>query len=246
MTKNVMDDKKQLDKRVTRLEDYFRDSDHVENWQSPSSNLKSPQKKSQGTGHVSNQSTEAVKSVSDIQPNVPLALKPPKKSAFTGLPVIVENLTATLDTKKYKKTEEKAVSLGHETGTAFPDKPRSNLVKQHFQKWREITLGKNKDIQWAKTRPAAFEEQPAFINEQYATVFLWTLSGPEPYSDKQVSIIDEIDNEKFVKRIKTYPMPKLGDFTIVYEHMPVSLAEIAASRQVRGPELAFILKQVRL
>jgi hypothetical protein len=99
------------------------------------------------------------------------------------------------------------------------------------------------DVQLARTKPAAFEEKPPLLDEKQSSVLFWTLSGSE--SEEQVSVVRKIENRRFVKGIGVYTMPTPGEFTVVYEFMPVSLAEIAASRKVRGPELAYILKQVR-
>ncbi|KAK2666458.1 Serine-threonine/tyrosine-protein kinase, catalytic domain [Fusarium oxysporum f. sp. vasinfectum] len=213
---SAMDNEKQPDKRATRLGNFFAGSDVIADFESQSPKVIPPQIDTSGDERTSDKKAKTLlKSIPDIPPKAQQVSKPPKRVAFAGLPVIVENPTAILGPKK---------------------------AQRHFERYYKITLGRNMDVQLARTKPAAFEEKPPLLDEKQSSVLFWTLSGSE--SEEQVSVVRKIENRRFVKGIGVYTMPTPGEFTVVYEFMPVSLAEIAASRKVRGPELAYILKQI--
>ncbi|KAF4495427.1 hypothetical protein FAGAP_8436 [Fusarium agapanthi] len=233
-----MDNEKQPDKRATRLGNFFAGSDVIADFESQSPKVIPPQIDTSGDERTSDKKAKTLlKSIPDIPPKDQQVSKPPKRVAFAGLPVIVENPTAILGPKKHVEDNRITASVEH-------DQTKANRLERHFERYYKITLGRNMDVQLARTKPAAFEEKPPSLDEKQSSVLFWTLSGSE--SEEQVSVVRKIENRRFVKGIGVYTMPTPGEFTVVYEFMPVSLAEIAASRKVRGPELAYILKQVKI
>jgi hypothetical protein len=234
---SAMDNEKQPDKRATRLGNFFAGSDVIADFESQSPKVIPPQIDTLGDERTSDKKAKTLlKSIPGIPPKAQQVSTPPKRVAFAGLPVIVENPTAILDPKKHVEDNRITASLEH-------DQAKTNHLERHFERYYKITLGRNIDVQLARTKPAAFKEKPPLLDEKQSSVLFWTLSGSE--SEEQVSVVRKIENRRFVKGIGVYTMPTPGEFTVVYEFMPVSLAEIAASRKVRGPELAYILKQVR-
>ncbi|KAM5359394.1 hypothetical protein ACJA88_015100 [Fusarium oxysporum] len=233
---SAMDNEKQPDKRATRLGNFFAGSDVIADFESQSPKVIPPQIDTSGDERTSDKKAKTLlKSIPDIPPKAQQVSKPPKRVAFAGLPVIAENPTAILGPKKQVEDNRITASLEH-------DQTKTNRLERHFERYYKITLGRNMDVQLARTKPAAFEEKPPLLDEKQSSVLFWTLSGSE--SEEQVSVVRKIENRRFVKGIGVYTMPTPGEFTVVYEFMPVSLAEIAASRKVRGPELAYILKQI--
>ncbi|EXA31036.1 hypothetical protein FOVG_17632 [Fusarium oxysporum f. sp. pisi HDV247] len=233
---SAMDNEKQPDKRATRLGAFFSGSDIIADFESTSPKVIPPQIDTSGYEPTADKKAKTLlKSIPDIPPKAQQVSKPPKRVAFAGLPVIVENPTAILDPKKHVEDNRITASLEH-------DQAKTNRLERHFERYYKITLGRNMDVQLARTKPAAFEENPLLLDEKQSSVLFWTLSGSE--SEEQVTVVRKIENRRFVKGIGVYTMPTPGEFTVVYEFMPVSLAEIAASRKVRGPELAYILKQI--
>ncbi|KAH7228604.1 uncharacterized protein BKA55DRAFT_545680 [Fusarium redolens] len=222
-----MDNEKQPDKRATRLGDFFGGSDVIADCESQSSKVIPPQIDTSGDERTSDKKAKTLlKSIPDIPPKAQQVSKPPKRVAFAGLPAIVENPMAILGPKKHVEDNRITASLEH-------DQTKANRLERHFERYYKISLGRNMDVQLARTKPAAFEEKPPLLDEKQSSVLFWTLSGSE--SEEQVSVVRKIENRRFVKGIGVYTMPT-----------PVSLAEIAASRKVRGPELAYILKQVKI
>ncbi|EXK79222.1 hypothetical protein FOQG_16168 [Fusarium oxysporum f. sp. raphani 54005] len=231
-----MDNEKQPDKRATRLGAFFSSSDIIADFESKSPKVIPPQIDTSGYEPTAAKKAKTLlKSIPDIPPKAQQVSKPPKRVAFAGLPVIVENPTAILNPKKHVEDNRITASLEH-------DQAKTNRLERHFERCYKITLGRNMDVQLARTKPAAFEEKPLLLDEKQSSVLFWTLPGSE--SEEQVSVVRKIENRRFVKGIGVYTMSTPGEFTVVYEFMPVSLAEIAASRKVRGPELAYILKQI--
>ncbi|PNP59219.1 hypothetical protein FNYG_15001 [Fusarium nygamai] len=229
-----MDPVKHLDKRVTRLGHFLAGSGDIADFEVQSPEVIPSQKDSPSNQRTSDKKAKTLHK-SLAQNKVPQVSKPPKKVAFADLPVIAENPETTIDPKEHIEDNVAATSAEH-------DQPDTSRLERHFEPYYKITLGRHFDVQVARTKPAAFEEKPAFLDEKQTRVFFWSLSGSE--SKDQVSIVRKIDNKKFVKGIGVYTMPTPGEFIVAYEFMPVSLAEIAASRKVRGPELAYILKQI--
>ncbi|KAF4425191.1 hypothetical protein F53441_14175 [Fusarium austroafricanum] len=239
---SAMESEKQPDKRATRLGDFLGGSDVVADFENQSLKAIPPHIGASGNERTSDKKAKTLlKSIPDIQPKAQLVSKPLKKVAFAGLPVIVENPTASLNPRKHVQVNKTAASPKHDTQSAVPHDSKSGRLERHFERYYKIALGRNMDVQLARAKPAAFEEKPPLLDKNQSSVLFWTISGPE--SEKQVSVVRTIENRRFVKGIGVYTMPTPGEFTVVYEFMPVSLAEIAASRNVHGPELAYILKQ---
>ncbi|KAG7404310.1 putative serine/threonine-protein kinase MRK1-like protein [Fusarium oxysporum f. sp. rapae] len=234
ITVSVMDPVKQLDKRVTRLGHFLAGSGDIADFEVQSPKVIPSQKDSPSNQRTSDKKAKTLHK-SLPQNKVPQVSKPPKKVAFADLPVIAENPETTIGPKEHIEDNVTATSSEH-------GQPGTSRLERHFEPYFKITLGRHFDVPVARAKPAAFEEKPAFLDEKQTGVFFWSLSGSE--SKDQVSIVRKIENKKFVKGIGVYTMPTPGEFIVAYEFMPVSLAEIAASRKVRGPELAYILKQI--
>jgi hypothetical protein len=239
-----MDPAKQPDKRATRLGDFFGGSGDITDLEIQTPEAIPSQKDSTSGQHTSDKKVKTLHK-SLPQPKHPQVSKPSKKAAFADLPVIDEMPETVVGPKKH--VEDNAT-----TTLAEHDQPEtSRLLERHFEPYYKITLGRHSDVRVARTKSAAFEEKPAFLGENQTSVFFWTVSGsddrvPNKNKDKdQVAIVNKIVSKKFIKGIGVYTIPTPGEFIVAYEFMPLSLAEIAASRKVRGPELAYILKQVR-
>ncbi|KAF5725156.1 hypothetical protein FMUND_119 [Fusarium mundagurra] len=222
-----MDPVKHLDKRVTRLGHFLAGSGDIADFEVQSPEVIPSQKDSPSNQRTSDKKAKTLHK-SLAQNKVPQVSKPPKKVAFADLPVIAENPETTIDPKEHIEDNVAATSPEH-------DQPDTSRLERHFEPYYKITLGRHFDVQVARTKPA-------FLDEKQTRVFFWSLSGSE--SKDQVSVVRKIENKNFVKGIGVYTMPTPGEFIVAYEFMPVSLAEIAASRKVRGPELAYILKQI--
>lgn len=252
---SVMDNQKQPGKRDTRLEDYFGGSGDMVDSKLPSSKAIPPEKDPAGNLSKSDKENKTFHRTPPDR-KVPQVLKPSKKVAFAGLPVIVENRETEVGPKEYVEHKEVVTSEQH-------DQFNNNYLAQHFEPYYKLTLGRNDNIRIRRINSAAFQEDLAAIqeglevlDERQTCVFLWTLSASD---DKilhkitdQVYIINK--NEKFVRLMGVYPAskkstsedeaPKSYGVTLAYEFMPVSLGEVAAFREIDGPELACILKQV--
>jgi hypothetical protein len=244
VTVSVMDNEKQPDKRATRLGDFFGGSGDIAVFEVQSPKVVPSEKDSSSNQRTSGKNAKTLHK-SLPKPKAPQVLKPSKKVAFADLPVIDENPETAVGPKKHVEGNATTTSSEH-------DQPEtSRLLERHFEPYYKITLGRHSDVRVARTKSAAFEEKPAFLGENQTSVFFWTVSGsddrvPNKNKDKdQVAIVNKIVSKKFIKGIGVYTMPTPGKFIVAYEFMPLSLAEIAASRKVRGPELAYILKQVR-
>jgi hypothetical protein len=257
-----MDNEKQPDKRATRLGDFFGGSGDIAVFEVQSPKVVPSEKDSSSNQRTSGKNAKTLhkslpqrkapqvlkpsKAPQVLKPSkAPQVLKPSKKVAFADLPVIDENPETAVGPKKHVEDNATTTSSEH-------DQPEtSRLLERHFEPYYKITLGRHSDVRVARTKSAAFEEKPAFLGENQTSVFFWTVSGsddrvPNKNKDKdQVAIVNKIVSKKFIKGIGVYTMPTPGKFIVAYEFMPVSLAEIAASRKVRGPELAYILEQVR-
>ncbi|KAF4331730.1 hypothetical protein FBEOM_14502 [Fusarium beomiforme] len=241
MAVSAMDNEKQPDKRATRLGDFFGGSDVIADFESQSPKLIRPQIDNSVDERTSDKKAKTLhKSLPD--PKAAQAMKPSKKVAFADLPVIDEKPETTVVPKRHIEHKEVATSQ-------LRDQSKSSRLAQHFEAYYKITLGRNKDIPVWRIKPAAFQENLAVLDEKQTCVLLWSLSGSDDRvpnkSEDQVDLIRKIVSKKFVKGIGGYTMSTSDEITVAYEFMPVSLAEIAASRKVRGPEMAYILKQVR-
>ncbi|KAF4964419.1 hypothetical protein FSARC_7654 [Fusarium sarcochroum] len=247
VTVSVMDNEKQPDKRATRLGDFFGGSGDIAVFEVQSPKVIPSEKDSSSNQRTSGKNAKTLHK-SLPQPKAPQVLKPSKKVAFADLPVIDEKPEAVVGPKKQVEDNATTTSAEH-------DQPEtSHLLERHFEPYYKITLGQHNDVRVARTKPAAFEEKPPFLDKNLdknqTSVFLWTVPGPDnrlPNNNKdkdKLTIASNIVSEKFVKILGAYEMPKPGIFLVAYEFMPLSLAEIAASRKIRGPELAYIVKQV--
>ncbi|KAH7186345.1 hypothetical protein DER44DRAFT_859178 [Fusarium oxysporum] len=197
-----MDNEKQPDKRATRLGNFFAGSDVIADFESQSPKVIPPQIDTSGDERTSDKKAKTLlKSIPDIPPKAQQVSKPPKRVAFAGLPVIVENPTAILGLKKHVEDNRITASLEH-------DQTKTNRLERHFERYYKITLGRNMDVQLARTKPAAFEEKPPLLDEKQSSVLFWTLSGSE--SEEQVSVVRKIENRRFVKGIGVYTMPTPG------------------------------------
>jgi hypothetical protein len=256
---SVMDNEKQPSKRATRLADFFGGSGDMVDFELPSSKAIPPEK-----DPVSNLSKPDKEDKTFHRPppdrKVPQVLKLSKKVAFADLPVIVENRETEVGPKEYVEQKEVVTSQQH-------DQFKNSHLARHFEAYYKITLGRNEDIPVCRIKSAAFQEDSAAIqkgaevlDERQTCVLLWPPSGsddsiPNP-TDDQVKIIKKIVDKRFVRGMGAYEMlpsreptlayekPPPREFTLAYEFMPVSLAEVAASRKIRGSELAYILKQI--
>ncbi|OBS17064.1 hypothetical protein FPOA_12391 [Fusarium poae] len=240
MTVGIMDGVNEPDKRATRLEDFFGGGGDMADFEVPSPNIIPAEGDPSSSQSTSDKKAKTLHGTPP-HPKAPQALKLSKRVAFAGLPVIVENQETVAGPKEHVEHKEVAASQLH-------DPSKSSPLSRHFEAYYKIQLGRNEDIPVCRIKPAAFEENPAVLDQKLTSVLLWTLSGSDDRvpnkSEDQVKIVHAIVSEKFVKGIGGYEMPKRGVFTIVYEFMPVSLADVAASRKVRGSELAYILKQI--
>ncbi|KAI3573301.1 hypothetical protein IWW34DRAFT_887588 [Fusarium oxysporum f. sp. albedinis] len=197
-----MDNEKQPDKRATRLGNFFAGSDVIADFEIQSPKVIPPQIDTSGDERTSDKKAKTfLKSIPDIPPKAQQVSKPPKRVAFAGLPVIVENPTAILGPKKHVEDNRITASLEH-------DQTKTNRLERHFERYYKITLGRNMDVQLARTKPAAFEEKPPLLDEKQSSVLFWTLSGSE--SEEQVSVVRKIENRRFVKGIGVYTMPTPG------------------------------------
>ncbi|KAH7142398.1 hypothetical protein DER46DRAFT_640328 [Fusarium sp. MPI-SDFR-AT-0072] len=197
-----MDNEKQPDKRATRLGNFFAGSDVIADFESQSPKVIPPQIDTSGDERTSDKNAKTLlKSIPDIPPKAQQVSKPPKRVAFAGLPVIVENPTAILGPKKHVEDNRITASLEH-------DQTKTNRLERHFERYYKITLGRNMDVQLARTKPAAFQEKPPLLDEKQSSVLFWTLSGSE--SEEQVTVVRKIENRRFVKGIGVYTMPTPG------------------------------------
>ncbi|KAH7184451.1 hypothetical protein DER44DRAFT_816975 [Fusarium oxysporum] len=197
-----MVNEKQPDKRATRLGAFFSSSDIIADFESKSPKVIPPQIDTSGYEPTADKKAKTLlKSIPDIPPKAQQVSKPPKRVAFAGLPVIVENPTAILNPKKHVEDNRITASLEH-------DQAKTNRLERHFERCYKITLGRNMDVQLARTKPAAFEEKPPLLDEKQSSVLFWTLSGSE--SEEQVSVVRKIENRRFVKGIGVYTMPTPG------------------------------------
>ncbi|EGU72965.1 hypothetical protein FOXB_16520, partial [Fusarium oxysporum f. sp. conglutinans Fo5176] len=197
-----MDNEKQPDKRATRLGAFFSSSDIIADFESKSPKVIPPQIDTSGYEPTAAKKAKTLlKSIPDIPPKAQQVSKPPKRVAFAGLPVIVENPTAILNPKKHVEDNRITASLEH-------DQAKTNRLERHFERCYKITLGRNMDVQLARTKPAAFEEKPLLLDEKQSSVLFWTLPGSE--SEEQVSVVRKIENRRFVKGIGVYTMSTPG------------------------------------
>ncbi|QKD57629.2 uncharacterized protein FOBCDRAFT_242085 [Fusarium oxysporum Fo47] len=197
-----MDNEKQPDKRATRLGAFFSGSDIIADFESTSPKVIPPQIDTSGYEPTADKKAKTLlKSIPDIPPKAQQVSKAPKRVAFAGLPVIVENPTAILNPKRHVEDNTITASLEH-------DQAKTNRLERHFERCYKITLGRNMDVQLARTKPAAFEENPLLLDEKQGSVLFWTLSGSE--SEEQVTVVRKIENRRFVKGIGVYTMPTPG------------------------------------
>ncbi|KAL6351734.1 hypothetical protein LRP88_14982 [Fusarium phalaenopsidis] len=215
-----------VNKRHTRLADYFADSEIIPGIQDKPTKMTAPQENVATDFTISGKRTNTLsKSQPEIQRKAPPV--PPKRVTFADLPTINEETKSTANGEKHGENVE-------DTSSISVARNEVSLLEQHYEPYFVLTLGRHEELVIAAT------EQAAPDPEQTSVIF-WNITGPS--ARDQVSVVRTINHKNFVRGLGVYPTPEA--FIVAYEFLPISLLEIATSRKLRGPEMACILKQVR-